>query len=273
MQQPELIKHNGVYISDHRTLVDLGNALHYTGDSILRLREAVDDYFKSVERAMEDKIGEFRNKLNQAQQWLSAAQSALNSCRSRRYYDSEKERWVEPNCSCEERDVRNAQREVDRIQKIIDKLESIKSDVEREFSEYRQPVGIITPGGGHGVLEWLGDSHTKAATQKMDRILEIVEQYLRVSFSKYGAPSTIPDTASGSMSVENSAIEGDKAERFRKGVERIAERDKAQDYGDRALNKPNAVSLCSRCNRPKIACTCPRDPREYTNIFNYDFSR
>lgn len=270
MQQPELIKPNGVYISDHRALVDLGNAIHYTGESIMRLREAVNDYFKSVEDAMENKIGEFRNKLQQAQQWLSASEAALSSCRSRRYYDSEKEKWVEPNCSCEERDVKRAQKEVDRLHKIIDSLESIKKDVEREFSEYRQPVGIITPGGGHGVLEWLGDNHTKGATQKMDRILDIVEQYLKVSFSINGA---IPSAASDMCLTENTPSGTDNADKFRKGVERITERDKTQNYGDRILNKPNAVSLCSGCKRPKIACTCPRDPRENTPIFNYNFSR
>ena len=48
---PQPIKTQGAYIADHRSLVELGNAIEYTGDSVRKLREAVDDFFtRSEER-------------------------------------------------------------------------------------------------------------------------------------------------------------------------------------------------------------------------------
>lgn len=272
MEQPEAIKPNGAYISDHRMLVDLGNALHYTGDSILQLREAVDGYFRAVEQAMERKIEEVNASLQLAQQALSAAEDALRACRDSGYYDDEAEEYVEPDCSCEERDVDEARKEVSRIREIIDKLERIKSDTDREFSEYRQPVGIVSPGGGDGILQWLGETHTKEATVKMDQILEVVEKYLRVNFGKNGC-TLIADRPEDMDCSGYSPSEESKREKFRQGIERIIERQSAENYGDRQLSESNAVAMCPGCGRPIIACNCQRDPRERFRIFNYDLSR
>lgn len=273
MQQSEPIKPKGAYISDHRTLVDLSNAIRYTGQSVLRLREAVDGYFKAVERAMDDKIAEFRTRLARAREVLSAAQSALSACRERRYYDDEKDEWVEPNCSCEEREVRQAQKEVDRLEKIIEKLERIQSEVGSELYTYREPMGIVSPGGGDGVLEWLGDTHTQSATERMQRILEIVEKYLRVNIRDYGTPVYISDTPADAGFMGRSDSEDRKDLKFRKGIERIQQRQRDENYGDRELVTPGAVAICAGCHRPQIVCTCGRDSLERQQIFNYDFSR
>ncbi|MCM1449490.1 MAG: hypothetical protein NC082_04055 [Clostridiales bacterium] len=272
MEQPEAIKPNGAYISDHRMLVELGNALHYTGDSIMQLREAVDGYFRAIEQAMERKIEEVNAKLQMAQQVLSAAEDALRACRDSGYYDDEKEEYVEPNCSCEERDVRDAEKEVSRIRGIIEKLERIKSETDREFSEYRQPIGFVSPGGGDGILQWLGESHTKEASGKMEHILEVVEKYLRVNVGK-NSLTTIADVPEDMDSSGYSPTEESKKEKFRQGIERIIERQSADNYGDHQLRESNAIVVCQGCGRPIIACNCPRDPREHFRIFNYDLSR
>lgn len=254
-------------------LVDLGNALHYTGDSIIKLREAVDGYFCTIDTAMENKIDEFRQKLEQAQAVLSAARSALSACMDSRYYDYEKEEWVEPNCSCEERDVADAEKEVSRINTIIEKLERIKSDIDREFYEYRQPFGIITPGGGDGVLEWLGETHTKDSTEMMDRILEVVEKYLRTSVGKNSSIQPISRTLPDMECSVNSIPHEKKEDQFRRGIERIAERQSSENHGDHKLHENDAIALCSHCHRPIIACTCGMETRERYRIFNYDLSR
>jgi len=272
MEQPEAIKPNGAYISDHRMLVELGNALHYTGDSIMQLREAVDGYFRAVEQAMERKIEKVNAKLQMAQQALSAAEDTLRACQDSGYYDDEKEEYVKPNCSCEERDVLEAEKEVSRIRGIIENLERIKGETDREFSEYRQPIGFVSPGGGDGILRWLGESHTKEASDKMEQILDVVEKYLRVNVGK-NSYTTIANWPEDMDCSGNSPSEESKKEKFRQGIERIIERQSADNYGDHQLNDSNAVAMCPGCGRPIIACNCQRDPRERFRIFNYDLSR
>ena len=253
-------------------MVDLGNAIEYAGDTVSKLREAVDGYFKAVEEAMERKIEEFRRELEAARQVLSAAQDALSACRASRYYDDEKEEWVEPNCSCEERDVRQAEKEVNRLEKIVKRLEDIKSNTEYEIDKYRQPGGMISPPGGDGVLSMLGESYTNEATDRMQAILEVVEKYLRVNIHSNGSTLSIDDSADSAIMGYTSGEEK-KAEAFRSGIERILQRQKDQNYGDRKINEANAVTLCPRCHRPfPIACIC-ENIRERATIFNYDLSR
>lgn len=274
MQQSEPIKPNGAYISDHRTLTDLGNAIQYIGDCVMKLREAVDDYFKGVEKAMADQIEEFQQKLDIARRLLNTAREALDACLSSRYYDEEKEEWVEPNCSCEERDVANAQKEVDRIQKIIENLQSIRNDVECELYKYRQPMGMILPGGGDGVLEWLSGTHTNKAIDRMQKILDVVKKYLCINVRNINSPLSISEAPTDLDTFGYSPTEDKKEIKFRKGVERILERQRKEDFGTRKLNETNAIPLCPYCHRPyPIACTCGMASKEREHIFNYDLSR
>lgn len=270
MEQPHPIRQQGAHIADHRSLVDLGNALQYTGDSVERLRSAVDGYFLSVTEAMEQRIGQVRAELEQARSWLAAAQSALSACRDRRRYDSEKEEWVVPDCSCEERDVTHAEKEVARIAKVVEHLEHIRSEVEHELYEYRQPMGIVTPGGGDGVLHWLGDTLTVEAMEQMDRILEVVERYLRVDMHNPGSTLMLNDATSATGACD---AEADKAEEFRIGIERLQQRQRYEAVGDHKLIKPDAVAICPGCHRPIIACICGYGQRQNSRIFNYDLSR
>ncbi|MCM1451132.1 MAG: hypothetical protein NC102_02650 [Clostridium sp.] len=272
MVLPEAIKPTGAYISDHRMLVDLGNAVHYAGDSIMRLREAVDGYFRSIEYAMEQKIEEANNRLRAAEESLSIAQSALSACRESGYYDDEKEEYIEPNCSCEERDVRSAEKEVSRIHSIIEKLERIKSEVGCEFNRYRQPFGIIAPGGGDGILQWLGENLTKDASEKMKQILEIVEKYLRVNIGR-NSPSYRSDAPNDMRPDGHGPSEEKKKDKFRQGIEQIIERQSANNHGDHQLHGNNTVALCPGCHRPIIACVCGREARERYGMFSYDLSR
>lgn len=270
MQQSEPIKPQGAYISDHTVLVDFGNTLQYIGSSILKLREAVDGYFKAVEDAMQEKIDEVRQQLNEAQQVLSEAQSELSSCYSSQTYDEESGTY-RPSCSSEERAVRRAEKEVDRIQKILDRLERIKSEVDREFSEYRKLKSFTCPGGGDGVLEWLGETHTKNAISRMDDIMEVVKKYLKTSVSKNA--SFVPDSVAFAT-PDNKTLEKTKTDKLRAATEKVREKMKEEATGDRKLNEATAIPLCSRCGRPTpIACICPRPPMERDHIYNNDMSR
>lgn len=274
MQQPEPIKPNSVYISDHRTLVDLGNVIRYTGGCILKLREAVDSYLQGVENAMQNKIEEFYQQLDSAQRVLCVAQQALCACRDSRYYDDEKEEWIEPSCSCEERDVANAQKEVNRIQKIIEKLQPVKNEVEHELYEYRQPYGIISPGGGDGVLQWLGDTHSNNAVDRMQKILDVVEKYLRVNIHDINSPLSISNIPADVDSWGYSTAENKKEKGFRKSIELILDRQRENNFGDHKIHEANAIPLCPCCHRPyPIACICGMVEKEREHIFNYDLSR
>lgn len=266
MELPDLIKPNGVYIADHHSLMDLANALVYAGESIDSLRSAVDGYFKAIEEGMNKKIEEFQVQLQKAQRELSSAQSALSACQRSGHYDDDGD-YVEPDCSCEERDVAEAQKEVDSIQEIIAKLENIKSDIEREIYEYRQPFGIIIPGGGDGVLAAMSETYSREASTKLDDVIGIVNEYQNVNISKNGY-ATSPN-----FDEEPTSQTEIKAEQFREASDRILQKQRDDDFGGRQVIKGNSVVLCMGCHRPIVACICPNGPRQLEHIHNYRTSR
>lgn len=265
MEQPEPLKQHGAHIADHTSLVDLGNAISATARGIGRLRDDVNDWLDGAVQVMDDGIEEARHQLDQARRQLAVAQAALSACRDSGYYDSEKEEYVTPSCSCEERDVERAEKEVSRIHAVIERLERIKGEVEREIYEYRQPNGIITPGGGDGVLEYLSSSLATAANDRMDHILVVVEQYLHVSIGKHDNTPPVSDMPAAETSER-------KVDKFLKGMERIKRRD-AVDSNLRTINSVDTVAVCPACHRPLIACICPRDENQNFIIFNYGNSR
>ncbi len=268
---PQPIKTQGAYIADHRSLVELGNAIEYTGDSVRRLREAVDDFFTGVERSMDDIIDAFEKKAEEARKQLDAADSALSACHNSQRYDEEK-REYRPSCRCEERDVARAQKKVDEIERKIERLRAIKDEVEYELGIYREPFGF-TPGGGDGLLRRLDEQVTRYAGEKMQRILEVVEQYLRVNVRDISSPHIVSDEPDDAAMAEFSPSEQRKADNFRKGIERLNELQCEDNYGDRALARPTGVVLCPRCHRPyPVACICANES-ERPVIFNYDLSQ
>ncbi len=263
MDLPELIKPNGVYVADHHSLMDLVNAIVYTGESLASLRSAVDGYFRSIENAMENSIDDFRRQLQDAQSRLSDARAALSACEDSGYYDDDGN-YVRPNCSCERAEVREAESEVDRIRKILERLEAIKSKVDSELYKYRQPFGVVIPGGGDGVLEYLSDNQSKEASDFMNRLLEIIEEYLSVNVSADGGVTSTPPKE------EPIEITRSKADAFREASVRVMERQRTEQPSS---HPNNAVALCLGCGRPVVACICANGPLQRERIFNYDISR
>lgn len=268
---PQPIKTQGAYIADHRSLVELGNAIEYTGDSVRKLREAVDDFFTGVERSMDDIIDAFEKQAEEARKLLDAADSALSACLNSQRYDEEK-REYRPSCRCEERDVACAQKKVDEIECKIKRLRAIKDEVEYELDKYREPYGFA-PGGGDGLLRRLDKQVTRYAGEKMQRILEVVKQYLCVNVCDISSPHIVSDEPEDAAMAELSPSEQRKAENFRQGIERLNELQRKDNYGGRALAQPTGVVLCPRCHRPyPVACICANE-RERPAIFNYDLSQ
>lgn len=268
---PQPIKTQGAYIADHRSLVELGNAIEYTGDSVRKLREAVDDFFTGVERSMDDIIDAFEKQAEEARKQLDAADSALSACLNSQRYDEEK-REYRPSCRCEERDVACAQKKVDEIECKIERLRAIKDEVEYELDKYREPYGF-TPGGGDGLLRRLDEQVTRYAGEKMQRILEVVKQYLCVNVRDISSPHIVSDEPEDATMAEFSPSEQRKADKFREGIERLNELQRNDNYGDRALARPTGVVLCPRCHRPyPVACICANES-EHPVIFNYDLSQ
>lgn len=266
MELPEIIKPEGVYVADLHSLMDLGNAIVYAGEASASLRQAVDGYFTAVEHAMDRRIQEFEAELRRAQEALSQANAALSSCRQNYRYDEDGNR-IEPNCSCEERDVREAEKEVKRIQEILDKLRNIRSELGNEFYEYRLPWGILVPGGGDSVLDILSDGVTRRATDSMQEVVELVKEYRRVNCSQGGG--YVPDPGADLETPEQTVS---KREKLREATARVQQLQRDDDYGSRAINRGNAVALCSGCHRPPVACTCGRDPLQ-REMFDYQRTR
>lgn len=247
------IKPNGAYITDHSTLSDLANNLQYASGSIEKLRDAVDGYLKSVQDAMDKKIQEVEKELEAAKDILSAAEDALDACRSRVRYNSEGER-IEPNCSCEERDVAEAREVVNRIEDKLKNLRDIKNDADSECESYRKPSSLITIfGGGDSVLEYLSNDLSRSANSKLEEVMDVVRKYLKTSMGK-DVGTVTDEEAFGEVESEDT-----KAAKFKEAAVRVAVL-----YGEQhEASNANAVAICPRCGRPTpIACICGMEARQ-----------
>lgn len=246
-----------VKILDYKTLIELNETLDYTADSILHLKEGVNGYLDFILDQMQGQVDELERMMDEAKQRLDEAEEELSSCEASQEYDEEDKCW-RPSCNSEKSAVNAARREYDECRDKYERAKDILSDVKREIEKYHQRPTFIEPGGGEYTLEYLAKDHTDAATQKMDKIIEVVEEYLASKASLTGesvSVSAIHDEAVEALNEEKKNPSGEKAEKFRAATEQVRE----QMAHDMPTNvSSNVVAVCPGCHRPFPLCVCQR---------------
>lgn len=246
-----------VRILDYTTLIQLNETLDYTADSLMRIKDGMNQYLDFVLEQMQLQVDEIEQQMEEAKRRLEEAESDLSSCESSQEWDEE-DKCYHPSCDYEKAAVSSARHEYEALRDKYEKAQKIMSDVKYEIDKYHQRPGIITPGGGDFTLEYTSQDHTDAATDKMNEIIEVVEEYL-------GAKATLSGNIKTASDIHNEAIEqldnekknGDssKTEKFKEASARIR-REQADETPANAT--ANEVVICSGCHRPLAICVCQR---------------
>lgn len=266
-----------VYIRDHRSLIELNNTLGYAADSILKLLDSVKSYLEGVRDVISKQVEYLARELEIAKQKLSEAEDALRSCEASQVWDEEEHEY-RPSCRSESHAVERAREAYNECQRKYDEGCRIKDECEREIGMYQHPGGITVPPGGEKTLENIAIAHTKKATQKMQDILEVIEEYVKIPVSPNSSSANL-DTAelpNGEKTAEDTPLsEAERESRFKNAIQNVIKKQRDKNYGSGKVADANRAMKCPKCDRPIPACICGMDDRlKYDiQIINNDFSR
>lgn len=272
-------------ILDHNSLGELNNAFQYAADSVLKVRKAISDYLKGVVEVMEKQLELVEKEYDKAKDRLELAKARLESARARlesaqQAYESARESMSSSMdgadgavstiasaaygavsaaatgvagaaAAAAQADYNMAQRACDKAQRDCDEWKrkyEIAKDVVSDCKKYKSDWEYQDPfvSGGDYHLEMLGTWRTDEATEKLIKILEIVEKYLNVEISSHGHRNT------------EEVVVLDKYDK-RKIIENS--NNIVRDEQIHELNRHHAVGAtrvakCKKCGRPLSICIC-----------------
>lgn len=258
-------------ILDHNSLGDLNNAFEYAADSVLKVQKAVADYLKGVIEVMErqleivaQKYEEAKNQLAAAKERLASAEAALQSARENMNncmdgsddlpgyiasaaYGAMNAAAVgaaRTMVAAARADCARAQHNCDKWEKNYEIAKEVVSQCKTYKSDWEYQD--LFSGGGDYHLELLGNQHTDEATDKLRKIIEVVEKYLNIPISSQGNRKTedieVLDKYDKRKIISNSDT-------------------KVRNEQIYELNRHDAagatrVAKCKKCGRPLSICIC-----------------
>lgn len=243
---------SGAHILDHQTLYELKGRLDYSGDTMLKVLEGVNNYFDGVKEVLQQQVDILRAQWETAQEELSAAEEALSACEASQTWDEEDHEY-HPSCSWEKSAVNDARQVERECREKYNSGVQILNEVQAEIEKYKAPGGFIVPPGAEKYLEYLAKDHTQNAIGKLDKIIDIVEEYLRfgVTLSNPGAGQVTIKEEENADDKKTLTSEQKKAA-FEAGAERVIKNNKF------TMESSTRVMVCERCGRPMTLCICPR---------------
>ena len=234
------------------TLYDLKSRLDHGGDTMLKVLEGVNNYFEGVKDVLRQQVELLENQWREAQEQLSRAEEAYSSCLASQRYDEEDGEY-HPSCYSEQCDVDRARRYEEECRERYEHGRRIQGEVDSEIEKYKAPWGILVPPGAEKFLEHLAKEHTHSAIEKLDKIIEKVEEYLRfgVTMARPGAGQvSIPEDDKGSSNTTKVDVKPEPGA-FAAGVQNVINKTKPIESATR-------VMVCDKCGRPMTLCTCQR---------------
>lgn len=237
------MEESSICILDHNSLGELNNAFEYSADSVLKVQNAIACYLQGVIEVMEQQLEIVSQKYEEAKDNLSSAQEEQDDCLSSQEYDPETGE-VYPSCSSERSQVRCAEAECKKWEERYETAKEVVSQCKTYKSDWEYQAPFHSGGDNH--LELLGKQRTDEATQKLKKILDVVNDYLNISFSSEGSRQptevNVLDKYDKKRIISNSGYE------VRKEQIRELNRHDAVDA--------NRVAKCQRCGRPLSICIC-----------------
>lgn len=262
-------------VRDVQSLDDLLKRLELNADTILSIRDAIRNYLDGVVGVMEtnvDRIDEelenAKIQLEEAEQTLSDAEKALEALDDDDdddyygYYgddDDDDDSFYDYD---DEEEREEAEAAVESARRAVESAESYIKDCEERYEqakdifdrckEIRLDWHFISPftHGGDYYLDTLGTRVIRDAKEKMQKIQEVLGNYLNVSFQ--------PGTSGGSAPTvqQEPAISEYKEKEIREDA--VEEIKKEQIWNARHYELADATRIvkCERCKRPIALCIC-----------------
>lgn len=259
-----------IYIADTQTLDDLMMRLEYGADTMLSVRDAINNYLNgvvAVMQSMEQRAASLletaRVSMQEAEANLATAERVLEECQmdddDDYYYgdDDDDGYYDDDDDSCEEAEeavnaareaVAAAQQEVERREKNWIRAGHIVTECKDARMAW---LVSVNPGceSGDAYLKNLGEKTLNDAKQRMLRIQEVVEKILSVQFSENKPVESFSPVSESPLS--------ERAEsRLREqSIDDIREK---QVSGARYYGQADATHIvkCPKCGRPPLGCIC-----------------
>ncbi len=264
---------NDIIDVDLDALYSLKGAINRASNDLKDIGKSIDAYLKGSIDRLQRTISYFQERLNVAQREVDKAQddlyraeSAYNSClRSQRQKTDEDGRtYYVPSCSFQGARVNVCRMAVQKAEKVrdawkqkVDAAKKIKSDCEREIDRYNDLGGPFHSPGGKGVLLYLAENHSNAATSKLDDNINAVEDILSFSFETGESDTTSTrDGFIDGINIEQLEDEynAEKREKFEEAKAKVEELMK-EKYDK--TSQPNVWQICPGCGKFRfINCEC-----------------
>jgi len=148
----------------------LMDGLQSCSSSIASLRGAVRAHINECLNLAQTIVAKLRNIEAAANMRYERCSSAYYACQRRQKYDEESGEY-RPSCSCEERDVKNAEDELYKARCAREQAEMRLQDMEREVGYYEQP------NGGEGLMNAITDNYVPEATNRLMALNDKVQRY------------------------------------------------------------------------------------------------
>lgn len=201
--------------------------------SVATLRGAVRAHINECLNAAKTIIAKLRSIEDAANIRYERCCSAYYSCQRRQKYDEESGEY-RPSCSCEERDMRNAENELFKAKSARKQAEMRLQDMEREIGYYEQPSG------GERLMDSITDDYVPQATNRLMALNDKVQRYEALTIAGI-------DIGDSSSSIPILETPQSKAYSFGKATERLQEK----------MRQREAIfgAYCPRCK----CCPCECD--------------
>lgn len=215
------------------TLQVLMDGLQSCASSVASLRGAVRAHINECLNTASSIVARLKAIEDAANMRYESCSSAYYSCQRRQKYDEESGEY-RPSCSCEERDMKEAQEELHKACCAREQAEMRLRDMEREVGYYEQPTG------GEGMMNYITDEYVPNGTKRLMALNDKVQRYEALEVAGI-------DIGDNSSSAPILAAPQSKTLGFGKGTERLEEKMRQREalFG----------AYCPRCK----CCPCECD--------------
>ena len=262
-----------IYIADTQTLDDLMMRLEYGADTMLSVRDAINNYLNGVVAVMQSMeqraaclLETARASLQEAKANLATAERVLEECQMDDdddvYYDDDGDYYDDDCYDVDDGGYEEAEEAVNAAREAV---AAAQQEVERRKQNWIRAGQIVAeckdarmawlvsvnPGceSGDAYLKNLGEKTLSNAKQRMLRIQEVVEKILSVQFSENDTVESFSPAGGEPLS------ERAEARLREKSMDDIKEK---QVSDARYYDQADATHIvkCPKCGRPPLGCIC-----------------
>jgi len=255
-------------ILDYTALVNLKDSLKRFSECFQEPLNAIESELHDILQMMKEKLDVLYEEKERAKERLERAERARYRCESSQKWNEE-DQCYHPSCDLERAAERMARAKYDEACKRYEAAEKIYKEVDYEVSLYLKPFGVIQVGGAADYLQSQENYLLTGADDKMEKILDIVEQILGSRMSPEGVDLSQSDVREkliqeaqdkkGKFTIANREVSARIDQEEKDDVYDVDIND--DDSRKKVINEFNS-NKCPRCGRPKKICICGRDPLE-----------